>query len=98
MTIDRQLAEQGRPAGFVSRLIAITIDLAILAVIMTIITVISQFLVDTIGLGSATKVLVAILTGVFALLLWLSYFVGLIAAGGQLFVTLENGTLACLGQ
>jgi hypothetical protein len=25
-------------------------------------------------------------------------FDGLIAAGGQLFVTLENGVLACLGQ
>lgn len=83
MPVDRQLAEQGRPAGFISRLIAILIDLAILVAVITVATLVSQWLVNTIALGDLTKILVATLTAAFALVLWLAYFVGLIAAGGQ---------------
>lgn len=83
MRADLQLTEQGRPAGFVSRLIAITIDVAILVVTVSVITIVGQFLIDSIGLGKPSKVLVAIITLAFAVLLWISYFVGLLAAGGQ---------------
>ncbi len=78
-----QLAEQGRPAGFVSRLIAILIDVLILVAIATVMTVTGQFLVNTVGLGTPTKRFVALVTGTVSLVLWLSYFIGLIAAGGQ---------------
>jgi uncharacterized RDD family membrane protein YckC len=83
MPANRQLAEQGRPAGFVSRLIAITLDLAILVVIITTVTLVSQWLLATLGLGQPTKIFVGALTAAFALVLWLGYFVGLISAGGQ---------------
>ncbi len=83
MRADLQLAEQGRPAGFVSRLIAITIDIAILVAVITIITVVGQFLVDALGLGQATKRFTALLTAGFGVVLWIAYFVGLVAAGGQ---------------
>jgi uncharacterized RDD family membrane protein YckC len=83
MPVNRQLTEQGRPAGFVSRLAAITIDLVILVTTITVVTLISQWLLATLGLGQATKLLVGWLTVAFAVLLWLSYFVGLIATGGQ---------------
>jgi hypothetical protein len=63
MLVNRQLSEQGRPAGFVSRLIAVAIDLFILVAIVTVITLVGQWLVGLLALGQATKILVAAITG-----------------------------------
>jgi uncharacterized RDD family membrane protein YckC len=80
---DPPSSEQGLPAGFVSRLVAMTIDLVILVSIATIVTAIGSFLGNTFGARQVTKALLALFAAGFAVALNIGYFVGLTVAGGQ---------------
>jgi uncharacterized RDD family membrane protein YckC len=79
----RDTFETGRPAGFVSRLIALVIDLAILVAIVTTVTVVGQFLGTSLGVSKRTLRLLALLTAVFAALLYFFYFALGNVLGGQ---------------
>jgi uncharacterized RDD family membrane protein YckC len=76
-------SEQGLPAGFVSRLIAMTIDLVLLVTMATTVTVVTGFLGSTFSVGEATRILLVLLATGFAVLLNVGYFVSLTIAGGQ---------------
>lgn len=85
MTVEPQpeLAEVGLPAGFVTRLLALAIDLAILVATVTTVTVVGQFIGTSLGVSTNTLRFVALLTAGFAVLLYVFYFVGANVFGGQ---------------
>ncbi|MGE5602781.1 MAG: RDD family protein [Nitrososphaerales archaeon] len=83
MVPDPPRSEQGLPAGFVSRLVAMTIDLVILVTIATIVTAVASFLGNAFAVRELTRTLLALFAAGFALVLNLGYFVGLTVAGGQ---------------
>jgi uncharacterized RDD family membrane protein YckC len=80
---EREIFETGRPAGFVSRLIALVIDLVILTAIATTVTVVGQFVGTSLGVSTNTLRLVALLTAGFAALLYFFYFALANVLGGQ---------------
>lgn len=75
--------EDGFPAGFVTRLIAIAIDFALLSVVITTLTVLGQFVGRSLGVGMWTLRFIALGTALFGAALYVLYFVGLTVLGGQ---------------
>jgi uncharacterized RDD family membrane protein YckC len=85
MTIRPRLRpeEDGFPAGFVTRLIAMAIDLALLSLVITTLTVLGQFVGRSLGVGTWTLRFIALGTTLFGAALYVLYFVGLVVLGGQ---------------
>jgi uncharacterized RDD family membrane protein YckC len=75
--------DDGFPAGFVTRLAAMAIDLAMLSVIITTLTVVGQFVGQSLHAGVWTLRLIALGTTAFSVSLYILYFVGLTVLGGQ---------------
>lgn len=75
--------EEGFPAGFVTRLVAMAIDLSLLSVIITTVTVLGQFIGQSLYAGIWTLRLIALFTTGFSVGLYIVYFVGLTVLGGQ---------------
>jgi uncharacterized RDD family membrane protein YckC len=75
--------EDGFPAGFVTRLVALAIDLALLSAVITTVTVVGQFVGQGLHAGMWTLRLIALGTTAFSVGLYILYFVGLTVLGGQ---------------
>lgn len=75
--------EDGLPAGFVTRLVALAIDLSLLSVVITTLTVVGQFVGQSLHAGIWTLRLIALGTTIFSISLYILYFVGLTVLGGQ---------------
>jgi uncharacterized RDD family membrane protein YckC len=75
--------EDGYPAGFVTRLIALAIDLALLSVTITTVTVLGQFIGQSLQAGMGALRLIALATTIFSFGLYILYFVGSTVLGGQ---------------
>lgn len=80
---ERRPDEEGFPAGFVTRLVAMAIDLALLSVVITTVTVLGQFVGQSLHAGIWTLRFIALGTTGFSVGLYILYFVGLTALGGQ---------------
>ena len=81
-------AAQVRPesppsAGFVSRLLAFTLDLLIISVIITVITALSVFLGRTLQVRQITSLVLTVLTVGANILIVLIYYVGFLVVAGQ---------------
>jgi uncharacterized RDD family membrane protein YckC len=70
-------------AGFVSRLVAFLIDLALIVAVITVTGAVSTWLYDVLGLGSATRLLIILVTFVFNIAFCLAVYVVCTAAAGQ---------------
>lgn len=75
--------EDGLPAGFVTRLIALAIDLGLLTVTITTVTVVGQFIGQSLHAGVWALRVIALATTVFSVGLYILYFVGSTTLGGQ---------------
>jgi uncharacterized RDD family membrane protein YckC len=75
--------EDGYPAGFVTRLIALAIDLALLSVTITTVTVLGQFIGQSLHAGVGALRLIALATTSFSAGLYILYFIGSTVLGGQ---------------
>jgi uncharacterized RDD family membrane protein YckC len=73
----------GLPAGFITRLVAMAIDLALLSVVITSVTVVGQFVGQSLGAGVWSLRLIALASAGFGVGLYIAYFVGLTVLGGQ---------------
>jgi len=76
-------SQSGLPAGFVTRLVAFVIDLAINALVSSVLTVVGQFVGRSLGARQSTLVLLAAITTVSGFLFLFAYAVLLTALGGQ---------------
>jgi uncharacterized RDD family membrane protein YckC len=75
--------EDGLPAGFVTRLVAVAIDLGLLSAIITTVTVFGQFIGQSLNAGVWTLRFIAVSTTAFSLSLYMIYFVASTVLGGQ---------------
>lgn len=83
MTADNSRFDQGLPAGFISRLIAFTIDLAIIVALGSTMTFVAQFIGSTLGMSSKTLLVLGLLTTGTTLIFQTLYAVLLTSYGGQ---------------
>lgn len=83
MVSDARSSEQGLPAGFVSRLVAFTIDLAIVVAVGTVVTVVAQFVAQTLGMSEDLLLILGIATSAATFVFQGVYAVVLTAIGGQ---------------
>lgn len=79
----RRDADQGLPAGFVTRLLAISIDLALLSATVTTVTVLGQFIGTNLHVGTTMLRWLAIGSAWFGIVLYAVYFISLHVLGGQ---------------
>ncbi len=75
--------EDGYPAGFVTRLVALAIDLGLLTITITTVTVVGQFIGQSLHAGVWALRLIALGTTAFSVSLYILYFVGSTVLGGQ---------------
>lgn len=76
-------SEGGLPAGFITRLIAFVIDLAIITLVSSVLLVVGQFVGSSLGVGPTTHTLLAAGAAVFSFLFMIGYVVLLTVLGGQ---------------
>ena len=83
MIEDRPPYEQGLPAGFVSRLIAFTIDLAILVAVASTLSFVAVFVSSNIGMSQTVQRVLVLMATATAFIIQSFYIVVFTAMGGQ---------------